>query len=235
MKSEDFKLTDLHRILIGDVPGAFFIEVVIRTILIYFMLVLAIRLMGKRMALQLNVTELTAMVALAAAIGVPMQAPDRGILPAAVIAVVVVLAERSITRFTMQNKAAETIFHGDMNVLIEDSKLNYECLKNVSMSKSLVLQQLRSQGIDHMGEVKRLYMESSGAFSLVKYDEKQPGLSVIPESDQDYWESHELCEGIYVCSNCGNQALTEHNTTKTHIPEKNCERCGTNRWEQAVI
>lgn len=233
MKTEDFKLTDIHRILIGDVPAAFFIEVIIRTILIYFLLILAIRLMGKRMALQLNVTELTAMVALAAAIGVPMQAPDRGILPAAVIAVVVVLAERGITRFTLRNQTAETVFHGDMNVLIEDSVINYDCLKNVSLSKSLVLQQLRSQGIDHLGEVKRLYMESSGAFSLVKNVETRPGLSVIPEGDEDYWEPHETCTGLYVCGNCGNQDA-ENRTSNTQIPEKDCERCGTNSWKEAV-
>jgi uncharacterized membrane protein YcaP (DUF421 family) len=234
MKTEDFKLTDIHRIFIGDVPGEFFIEVVIRTILIYFLLILAIRLMGKRMALQLNVTELTAMVALAAAIGVPMQAPDRGILPAAVIAVVVVLAERSITRFTLKSQTAETVFHGDMNVLIEDAVINYQCLKDVSMSKSLVLQQLRSQGIDHLGEVKRLYMESSGAFSLVKYEETQPGLSVVPDGDEDYWESHEVCTEIYVCSNCGNKSDSENGMVKDQIQEKSCEKCGEKAWEQAV-
>ena len=134
MKAEDIKLTDLHRIFIGDVPGTFFIEVVVRTILIYFLLIVSIRLMGKRMALQLNITELTAMVALAAAIGVPMQAPDRGILPAVIIAVVVVIAERSITAFTLKNKTAETVFHGNLNVLIQDSVINFECLKHVSLS-----------------------------------------------------------------------------------------------------
>lgn len=233
MKTDEFKLTDLHRILIGEVPGAFFIEVIIRTIIIYLMLILAIRLMGKRMALQLNVTEMTAMVALAAAIGVPMQAPDRGILPAAVIAMVVVLAERSITRFTLKSQSAETLFHGDMNVLIEDSVINYECLKYVSMSKSLVLQQLRAQGIGHLGEVKRLYMESSGAFSLVKLDDPVPGLSVIPVNDKDYWAAEERCNDVYVCTNCGNRA-SQAATVKAEIPNTACERCHTDKWEQAV-
>jgi len=235
VKTEDFKLTDIHRILIGDVPGAFFIEVIIRTIIIYFLLILAIRLMGKRMALQLNVTELTAMVALAAAIGVPMQAPDRGILPAAVIAVVVVLAERVITRFTLRNQTAETVFHGDMNVLIEDSVINYKCLKDVSMSKSLVLQQLRAQGIDHLGEVKRLYMESSGAFSLVKKEEAEPGLSVIPEGDEDYWEPQEFCNGIYVCSNCGEKVEPQESPINHETSQSTCKRCGSDAWEQAVL
>jgi uncharacterized membrane protein YcaP (DUF421 family) len=233
MKTDEFKLTDLHRILIGEVPGAFFIEVILRTVIIYLMLILAIRLMGKRMALQLNVTEMTAMVALAAAIGVPMQAPDRGILPAAVIAMVVVLAERSITRLTLKSQSAETLFHGDMNVLIEDSVINYDCLKYVSMSKSLVLQQLRAQGIGHLGEVKRLYMESSGAFSLVKLDEPIPGLSAIPVNDKDYWAAAERCNDVYVCTNCGNRA-SQAARVKAEMPNSACERCQTDKWEQAV-
>jgi uncharacterized membrane protein YcaP (DUF421 family) len=228
MKTEEFKLTDIHRILIGDVPPVFFIEVIIRTILIYFLLILAIRLMGKRMALQLNITELTAMVALAAAIGVPIQAPDRGILPAAVIAVVVVISERIITRIAFKNQAAEKIFHGDLNVLIEDSSVNFDCLRAVSLSRSLVFQQLRSHGIDHLGKVRRLYMESSGAFSLVMDDEPKPGLSIIPEYDENYWDDQERCSDVFVCSNCGWRSSSRHR------PKEKCSKCKKTDWVEAV-
>jgi uncharacterized membrane protein YcaP (DUF421 family) len=229
MNQPEYHLVDLHRILIGEVPPVFFIEVIIRTILIYFLLIVSIRLMGKRMALQLNVTEMTAMVALAAAIGVPIQAPDRGILPAVVIAIVVVLTERIVTRIIMNNKTAETKFQGDMNVLVEDSMLNYSCIKNVSMSRSLVLQQLRIQGIDHLGKVKRLYMETSGAFSIVEQREIKPGLSLIPDDDQNYWTDENRQKDVCVCSNCG---------LRRDTPAKNdlqCDNCGENRWEAAVL
>ncbi|MDB5021638.1 MAG: hypothetical protein JWQ28_2765 [Pedobacter sp.] len=229
MVKEKYSLGDLHRILIGDVPAVFFIEVIIRTVLIYIILIVSIRLMGKRMALQLNVTEMTAMVALAAAIGVPIQAPDRGILPAAVIAIVVVISERVITRIIMNNKKAETRFQGDMNVLVEESALNFTCIKDVGMSRSLVLQQLRARGIDHLGKVKRLYMETSGAFSIVEQKEIKPGLSVIPEHDQDYWKDVNRREDVCVCSNCG---------LRRDTPAKNdleCENCGKNQWEPAVL
>jgi uncharacterized membrane protein YcaP (DUF421 family) len=229
MNQPEYHLADLHRILIGEVPPIFFIEVIIRTVLIYFILIFSIRLMGKRMALQLNVTEMSAMVALAAAIGVPMQAPDRGILPAAVIAVVVVLSERIITRIIVNNKVAETKFQGDMNVLVEDSMLNYSCIKNVSMSRSLVLQQLRLQGIDHLGKVKRLYMETSGAFSIVEQKEVKPGLSLIPEGDLDYWKEENRQKDVCVCSNCG---LRRDTPAKDDLQ---CDNCGENHWEAAVL
>lgn len=229
MNQPEYHLVDLHRILIGEVPPIFFVEVIIRTILIYLLLILSIRLMGKRMALQLNVTEMTAMVALAAAIGVPIQAPDRGILPAVVIAVVVVLTERIVTRIIMNNKTAETKFQGDMNVLVEDSMLNYSCIKNVSMSRSLVIQQLRVQGIDHLGKVKRLYMETSGAFSIVEQREIKPGLSLIPDDDRDYWTAENRQKDVCVCSNCG---LRRDSPAKNDLQ---CDNCGENHWEAAVL
>jgi uncharacterized membrane protein YcaP (DUF421 family) len=229
MVNQKYNLQDLHRILIGDVPAVFFIEVVIRTILIYIILIVAIRLMGKRMALQLNVTEMTAMVALAAAIGVPIQAPDRGILPAAVIAIVVVVSERVITRMIMNNKKNETRFQGDMNVLVEESALNFTCIKDVGMSRNLVLQQLRARGIDHLGKVKRLYMETSGAFSIVEQKEIKPGLSVIPIHDQDYWRDENRHEEVSVCSNCG---LRRDTPAKD---DHDCDNCGENHWEAAVL
>jgi uncharacterized membrane protein YcaP (DUF421 family) len=229
MVTQKYNLGDLHRILIGDVPAVFFIEVIIRTVLIYLLLIVAIRLMGKRMALQLNVTEMTAMVALAAAIGVPIQAPDRGILPAAVIALVVVVSERVITRIIMNNKKEETRFQGDMNVLVEESTLNFPCIKDVGMSRSLVLQQLRARGIDHLGKVKRLYMETSGAFSIVEQKDIKPGLSVIPEHDEDYWTDANRRKDVCVCSNCG---LRRDTPVKD---DQDCENCGENHWEEAVI
>jgi uncharacterized membrane protein YcaP (DUF421 family) len=229
MKQENLSLTDFHRIFIGDVPAVFFIEVLVRTVIIYFILILAIRLMGKRMALQLNVTEMAAMVALAAAIGVPIQAPDRGILPAAVIAVVVVLSERIITRVISKNPSAEKKFQGDMNVLVEESVLNYSCMKEVAMSRSLVLQQIRAHGLDHLGKVKRLYMETSGGFSLVEQKKVKPGLSVIPKHDEDYWSKTNLREDICVCSNCGfSKENVENNNGK-------CENCNEEEWEAAVL
>jgi uncharacterized membrane protein YcaP (DUF421 family) len=229
MVKEKYNLGDLHRILMGDVPAAFFIEVIIRTVLIYIILIVAIRLMGKRMALQLNVTEMTAMVALAAAIGVPIQAPDRGILPAAVIAAVVVISERVITRIIMNNKKNETKFQGDMNVLVEDSALNFTCIKDVGMSRSLVLQQLRAHGIDHLGKVKRLYMETSGAFSIIEQKEIKPGLSVIPVHDENYWRDVNRRGDVCVCSNCG---LRRDTPAKD---DHECDNCGENHWETAVL
>ena len=94
MKPEEIHITDYMRILLGEVPWSFLIEVVIRIGFIYLLLMVAMRLMGKRMASTLSNSELAALVSLAAAVGVPMLAPDRGMLPALIIAIIVVGIQR---------------------------------------------------------------------------------------------------------------------------------------------
>src|ERR1700712_1409627 len=90
MESKDIKIDDWMRMFIGPVPASFYAEMIIRGIIFWLLLVLCMRLLGKRMSGHLSQLELVALVSLASAIGVPMLAPDRGILPSIMIAFVVV-------------------------------------------------------------------------------------------------------------------------------------------------
>jgi len=95
MKPEEIKFGDWMRVFVGEVPASFYLEIIIRMAVVYALLIVSMRLLGKRMASQLTRNELAAMVSLAAAIGVPILAPDRGILPAIIIAIVVIAVTRA--------------------------------------------------------------------------------------------------------------------------------------------
>lgn len=109
MKPDDIKITDWMRILFGDTPYEFLIEVIIRILFIYILLVLTMRFMGRRMEAMISRNELIAMVSMAAAIGIPMLTPDRGLLPAVVIAVVVITIQRVIAYITTRSASKENI------------------------------------------------------------------------------------------------------------------------------
>jgi len=49
--------------------------------------------------------------------------------------------------------------------------------------------QLRGEGVKQLGEVKRLYFEANGSFSLIKKDHPQPGLIIIPGFDKELSEA----------------------------------------------
>src|SRR5579875_102819 len=108
MQPYEIHLNDLYRILIGNVPLSYFIELLIRCIICYAIIVVGVRLMGKRMAAQMSRNELASMVLMAAAIGIPVSSPDRGIVPGIIIAAIIVLGERWISMKISTNDKLQT-------------------------------------------------------------------------------------------------------------------------------
>jgi uncharacterized membrane protein YcaP (DUF421 family) len=228
MKPEEIKLTDWVRILIGEVPAGFYIELVIRAMFFYLLLMVSMRLLGKRISSQLGRTDLAAMVTLAACIGVPLQAPDRGLLPAIVIAIVVVTIGRWVAAKAFKDQKFEKLSQGNIDILVKDSVLDLKRMKEVRITRERLVAQLRHLNIDQLGKVKRLYIEANGSFTLIKEQEPKPGLSLMPHWDDDYNQRFKKRDDLCVCEICG---LTKEQPVK---PDNNCDNCGSKKWTAAV-
>src|ERR671921_64023 len=95
-------------------------------------------------------------------------------------------------------------------------------LRKSVVSQERLFAQLRSDGIDNLGKVKRLYFEPSGGFVILEAPKPKPGLPIVPEWDQDYMEDRQTLEDTFACCNCGKLVKEPQN------PDKNCTRCGYN-------
>src|SRR4051794_37159582 len=65
--SKDISFFDLHRWLVGESPWWFLAEVTIRAIIVYAVLLITLRAMGRRVASQMTISELAIVVTLGAA------------------------------------------------------------------------------------------------------------------------------------------------------------------------
>jgi uncharacterized membrane protein YcaP (DUF421 family) len=228
MKPEDIKLGDWMRMWMGEVPPLFLLEVVVRILIIFLLLIISMRLLGLRMAAQLNRLELLALFALAAAIGVPLQVPDRGLLPAVVIAIVVVAVGRLFTYFAYRNQYFEQLITDNYAVVVKDGVLQMKDLKQTRLTVERLKQQLRSEGIRHLGEVDRLYFEAKGAFSMITASEPKPGLPVLPDFDEAFLREQKETPQM-VCCTCG---FTKQENT---APDQACPNCGYNQWRPGIL
>ncbi|QNF35203.1 DUF421 domain-containing protein [Adhaeribacter swui] len=229
MKPEDIHITDYMRILLGEVPWSFLIEVLFRVFFMYLVLTLAMRVMGKRMAARLSRSEMAALVSLAAANGVAILAPDRGLLPVLIIAVVIIGFQKFIAWRTYNNPRMEQYAMGDLDVLVKDGVLQLECLQHCRMSQEQVFAQCRFEQIDNLGKVKRAYLEANGAFTILKNQEKKAGLSILPNWDKEFKDTQQVAANTYACCNCG---YTVPNLKQAQNP---CPVCQENEWNEAVI
>jgi uncharacterized membrane protein YcaP (DUF421 family) len=227
MKPDEIKLGDWQRILFGETPPEFIIELVIRSFFIFFLLIVAMRLLGRRMAGQINRIEMIALFSLAAAIGVPLQAPDRGLLPALIIAIIVVLIGRLVAVWAFRSQRFEAMTEDEYTTLVLNGKIVMPKLHNTRLTLERLHAQLRGEGIRHLGEVKRLYFEANGSFTLIREDKPRPGLVIIPNFDKEFFNEQKRTDAV-VCSCCGqDQAEQRENSRK-------CSNCGNETWIRAV-
>lgn len=228
MKKEDIHLGDWKRILFGDAPAEFALEVLVRTLLIYFVFLLVLRLMGKRMNSQLTITELAVMVTLGAIVAVPMQIPNRGLLPSVVLLLVVLFLQRGLNWWALRRRKVELVLQGDVTILVKDGVLLMDRLKAERVSHEQLYAQLRDKKITQLGEVKRVYMEADGLFSIYKRRKPTPGLTVLPEQDEKLREAQQQVPDQKACNYCGYLA------TPTDHAGNRCPNCGHAEWVAAV-
>src|ERR1700709_978220 len=138
MEPFQIHLSDWSRILFGDVPPEFFIEVLIRVTFIYLLIIFSIRMMGKRMASQLSRNELVAISSLAASIGIPIQTPDRGLLPAIVFAELRVDALRIVSGRLANHERFEESSQGSCTTFVDGSCPSFRATERARISRAEV-------------------------------------------------------------------------------------------------
>ncbi|GAB3172191.1 DUF421 domain-containing protein [Telluribacter humicola] len=227
MKKEEIHLGDIKRWLIGQTTPEFMIEVVIRTVLIYLFLLLAVRLMGKRMSGQITLTEMAVLISLGAIVSPIMQLPDRGIL-FGVLALICALAfQRLFNLWTVKNHRIEEVTQGKMSMLVKDGKIVVEELEKNLISHQQLYALLRQKDINNLGKVKRAYLEGCGALTVFKEADDKPGLPLFPQFDQSIKEIYtELDDPLKACCNCGHvqEVMDAH---------EQCDNCRKTDWSKA--
>jgi uncharacterized membrane protein YcaP (DUF421 family) len=229
MKKEDIHFGDWQRILIGNSPAEFLLEVFIRTFLIYLVLIIILRFLGKRMNGQITNLELAVMLTLGAIVSPAMQLPDRGIL-SGVTALLCALTFLRVTNLAgFKNNKVEQIIQGTETVLIKDGIIQLDAMAKNRLSHQQVYAALRSGNVYNISKVKRLYLEAYGMFSIFEEKEEKPGLSVFPPNDDEIHTIHRRpATEMLACTNCGNTVLAKPKPGP-------CPLCEATTWTRAVI
>lgn len=220
---------DVKNFLLGEQNWGFLLEVALRTILMYVIILIALRLLGKRGVKQLSVFELVVIISLGTAAGDPMIYKEIGILSATAVFVVIVLAYRLTTYLIDKNRGFEKIIEGSATCLVNEGKFDLKRFKEEPLTHDEFYSELRQQSVTHLGQVKIAIIESSGNISLVFYpdDEVKPGLSVLPDEFKKILKEIPK-QGEYACTNCGQTEELQP------APSHQCPECKKEKWVKAM-
>jgi len=229
MKPEEIHFLDWKRWLFGQMPPEFIIEVLIRTVLIYFFLILAVRLMGKRMTGQVTLTEMAVMITLGAIVSPVMQLPDRGLVFGIIGLAMAYCFQKGITWLDFRFRKVEHLTQGNIVLLIKDGALSVEALRKANISNQQLYAMLRQQKIDNLCQVKRAYLEACGMLSVYRSEQKAAGLAIFPPIDPVEGQLQQRAAApVMVCHNCGHVQQVQQKQTR-------CALCGADAWGEAYL
>jgi uncharacterized membrane protein YcaP (DUF421 family) len=228
MDKSDIQLSDWQRILLGTAPLEFLAETVVRTIVTYIFLLVVVKWLGKRMSGQLTITELAIAIMLGAIVAPPMETPERGIAQGALILFLVLLYHQWLALAAVKNRRIEKIALGTISIFVKDGILQLDEVRRTRIARAQLFAVLREEHIYNLGQVKRLYMEACGVFSIFQAEEAKPGLSLLPVEDDAIHAIQQKDDmQLKACTSCGNVV---------HAPDDHgCTICGNKHWDTAVI
>jgi uncharacterized membrane protein YcaP (DUF421 family) len=142
-------------------------EVALRTLIVYFALLLAMRLAGKREVGQLKPFDLVTLLIISNALQNAMVGPDSSLVGGLTAAGVILGVNYVVSALRSRYAAAQQLFEGSPSLIVHDGKFVADHMRREGLSEADVLQAMREHGVDDLSQVKDAVLEVDGSISIV--------------------------------------------------------------------
>lgn len=146
----------------------------VRTIILYLLIIAGIRLMGKRQVGELEPSELVLALIIADLAAVPMQ--DFGIpLISGIIPILTLLsATMFISVLSMKSIRFRALLCGRPSIIVENGKLHQREMAKNRFTVDELMEELRMKGVTDISTVKYAILETNGQLSVLPYAAEKP-------------------------------------------------------------
>ncbi|MEW5784080.1 MAG: DUF421 domain-containing protein [Bacillota bacterium] len=148
--------------------------VMFRTLILFTIVVLAMRVMGKRQIGQLQPYELAVLIMISALAAIPME--DIGIpLFNSIIPIILLMAFQVLVAFAaMKSERLRAIISGRPSILIKNGIINEHELKELHVNINDLLEQLRIAGYPNIADVEFAIFETDGEITVIPKSQCRP-------------------------------------------------------------
>lgn len=220
---------DFKSLFLGDTQWDFVIELLVRSGLMFLMILLVLRLSGKRGVRQLSLFEVAIILGLGSAAGDPMFQEDLPIVHALIVFFTVMLIYKGSTWLASKSVAVHRMLEGKEMIVVKDGVFDVKHERDNDFSTMEFFTELRNLSVEHLGQIRIAVLEPDGSMSTLFYADAdvQFGLPLFPE---DYQETDpSIYNGVMACMYCG--CVRAHEDLRNSVV---CPRCKHRKWTIAM-
>ncbi|MGE5328544.1 MAG: DUF421 domain-containing protein [Deltaproteobacteria bacterium] len=149
-----------------------------RALILYVLVVIVMRIMGKRQIGQLQPFELVITIMLAELAAIPMQNTGIPLINGIIPIITLLIAQLAFSYTTLKSERLRGIICGKPSVLVHGGKIVEKELERQNYNLNDLMEQLRSKSYPNIADVEFAILETSGQISVIPKAQKRP---IIPE------------------------------------------------------
>jgi uncharacterized membrane protein YcaP (DUF421 family) len=150
------------------------LQIALRTGVIYLVVLIGVRLSGKREVGQMTPFDLTLLLLLSNSVQNAMTGPDTSLLGGIVAACTLLVLNYGIGTLSGTNRGFRHVVQGEPSLLVHDGQAIESHMAKEHVSMDELERALREHGISNVHDVALAVLEVDGSISCMKYDEIKP-------------------------------------------------------------
>ena len=148
--------------------------VAIRTFVLYIIVLIAVRIMGKSELSKMSPFQLVIVFMIAELAAMPIDDPTTSLINGVMSIFTLMLLQVLISFLSIKSEKFKNLVSGKPSILIEKGKLNIKELSKLRITSTDLLEQLRLENCPSLSNVEYAIMESNGQLTVIPKAEEKP-------------------------------------------------------------
>lgn len=154
--------------------GVFVIIAYIRSVILFIILIVAVRLMGKRQIGEMEPSEFVVTMIIANLATVPMQDSATPLLSGVIPILTILSLELLLSVLSMQSIWFRRVLCGKPEILIHNGEIDQKAMKNGRINADELSELLRQSGVTDLSTVQYAILETNGNLSILPFPKHEP-------------------------------------------------------------
>ncbi|WP_026883877.1 DUF421 domain-containing protein [Clostridium akagii] len=141
--------------------------ILLRTIILYTLVVLIMRIMGKRQIGELQPFELVITIMISDLASLPMQDTRIPLIHGVIPIVTLLFLEIIISLLQLKSETARLVISGKPSILINNGKIDIDIMRNQRLNLNDLMEEIRLKGYYNLEDIEFAILETSGQLSII--------------------------------------------------------------------
>jgi uncharacterized membrane protein YcaP (DUF421 family) len=144
-----------------------YLDIVIRSVAVYFFMIIALRVFGKKELSQLNTADIILILLISNSVQNAMVGSDTSLVGGIIAAFALFAINFIFKRIMLKSSFIKNLVADKAEILVHNGKTDYATCARLGISSEELIQAIREHGLEYVNDVKLAIFEIDGNISVI--------------------------------------------------------------------